>query len=75
MNQKLPQLKAREVLKRLKRAGFKVKRITDSHYILRHNDGRYAVVPFHQGKTIKRGTLHGILEGIKLTIEQFNQLK
>ncbi|MGH8508562.1 MAG: type II toxin-antitoxin system HicA family toxin [Gammaproteobacteria bacterium] len=31
--------------------------ITGSHYIMRHPDGRWTVVPYHAGRDIKRGVL------------------
>jgi predicted RNA binding protein YcfA (HicA-like mRNA interferase family) len=39
--------KAREVLARLQRSGFVVKRQSGSHVILRHPDGRQTYVAMH----------------------------
>lgn len=42
---KLPVITAQKTLKKLKKAGLQVERITGSHYILRSSDGaRYAVL-------------------------------
>ncbi|MBE3586229.1 MAG: type II toxin-antitoxin system HicA family toxin [Thermoanaerobacter sp.] len=49
---KLPVLKAREVIAALQKLGFEVDHVTGSHYVLRHPDGRRAVVPY-------RGSLLG----------------
>jgi predicted RNA binding protein YcfA (HicA-like mRNA interferase family) len=57
MSERLPSLKADEVISALRKAGFEVTRIKGSHHIMRHrNDAsRGTVVPFHAGKDIKRG--------------------
>jgi len=39
--------KAREVLARLQRAGFQVRRQSGSHVVLRHPDGRQTYVAVH----------------------------
>jgi predicted RNA binding protein YcfA (HicA-like mRNA interferase family) len=39
--------KAKEVLGRLERAGFEVRRQSGSHIVLRHADGRQTYVPMH----------------------------
>jgi len=76
---KLPQVTARETLKKLQKSGMVIKRKTGSHYIL-YGEGkegkgsRYAVVPKHPSKILKKGTLHKILEGAQLTVEEFTKL-
>lgn len=76
MNFKLPQVTARETIKRLKKAGLKVENITGSHYVLRSADGtRYATVPYHGKKPLKKGTLRNILRGANLSVGKFIHLK
>lgn len=41
--------KAREVLGKLLRAGFEIKRQSGSHVVLRHPDGRQTYVAMHSG--------------------------
>lgn len=41
--------KAKEVLRRLQRGGFEVRRQSGSHAVLRHADGRQTYVPMHTG--------------------------
>ena len=65
--------KAREVLARLKRAGFVVKRQSGSHVILRHPDGRQTYVAMHTSD-IPSGTFRSILKQSKLTEEEFRDL-
>lgn len=51
--------KAREVLARLQRAGFIIKRQSGSHAVLRHADGRQSYVAMHPGD-IPTGTFRAI---------------
>jgi len=71
---KLPQVTARETLRKLKRSGMVIKRKRGPHYVLYGEGRRYAVVPKHPSKVLKKGTLGKILEGAQLTIEEFKEL-
>lgn len=53
-------MKDKELLKLLKKNGWKVKRIQGSHHILEKN-GKMEVVPVH-GKEIPSGLLNAILK-------------
>jgi predicted RNA binding protein YcfA (HicA-like mRNA interferase family) len=65
--------KAREVLARLQRAGFVIRRQSGSHIILRHNDGRQTYVAMHSGD-IPSGTFRAILKQARLTENEFREL-
>jgi len=65
--------KAREVLARLQRAGFVVRRQSGSHVVLRHTDGRQTYVAMHTGD-LPGGTFRAILKQAGLTEEQFREL-
>src|SRR5205809_176245 len=65
--------KAREVLARLQRAGFVVKRQSGSHVVLRHSDGRQTYVAMHT-KDVPSGTFRSILKQARLTEEEFRNL-
>ena len=65
--------KAREVLARLQRAGFIIKRQSGSHAVLRHADGRQTYVAMHPGD-IPTGTFRSILKQSGLTEDQFRNL-
>ncbi len=73
---KLPALTAGDVLRALHRAGFLVVRTIGSHCRLVHPDDpkRATTVPLHTGKTLKKGTVHGIIKQAGLTTEEFRQL-
>ena len=65
--------KAREVLSKLQRAGFVIKRQSGSHVILRHADGRQTYVAMHTGD-VPMGTFRAILKQSALTEEEFKKL-
>jgi predicted RNA binding protein YcfA (HicA-like mRNA interferase family) len=65
--------KAREVLARLQRAGFEVKRQSGSHVVLRHRDGRQTYVAVHTGD-VPSGTFRAILKQAGMTREEFDTL-
>ncbi len=69
---KLPALKPQEVVKALKRLGFRERRKTGGHLILKHPEtGHMTSVPIHHGKDIKKGLLHGILKQADVDIDEF----
>jgi predicted RNA binding protein YcfA (HicA-like mRNA interferase family) len=56
----------------LEKAGFVVKRVKGSHFILAHPDdaSRRATVPVHAGQTLKVGTLRSVLQQAGLTEDE-----
>jgi predicted RNA binding protein YcfA (HicA-like mRNA interferase family) len=68
MNQRLPSVKAREVIRALERAGFTVSRTSGSHCRLVH-----ATDPARK-VTVKRGTLRAIITQAGLTVAEFIEL-
>jgi len=65
--------KAREVLAKLQRPGFVVRRQSGSHAVLRHPDGRQTYVAMHTGD-VPSGTFRSILKQAGLTEEEFRNL-
>lgn len=65
--------KAKEVLQRLERAGFVVRRQSGSHVVLRHADGRQTYVAMHTGD-LPKGTFRSILKQAEITEEEFKDL-
>jgi len=63
----------REVISKLKRAGFEEVRQTGSHLFLRHPDGRLTFIAMHRGD-IPQGTLQKILKQAHLNEEAFKAL-
>ena len=68
----LPVLPGVRVVRALEKAGFKVVRISGSHHVLRHPDGRGTSVPVHgKNEDVRVGTLRSILRDCDLTVEEF----
>lgn len=65
--------KAKEVLRKLKCAGFEERRQSGSHLVLRHEDGRQTYLPMHTGD-VPTGTFRSILKQAGLTEEEFRDL-
>jgi predicted RNA binding protein YcfA (HicA-like mRNA interferase family) len=76
VSDRLPSLKAVEVIRALGKAGFEVTRIKGSHRIMRHRDdpSRGTVVPVHAGKDIKLSLLRKIIGDAGLTVNDFKAL-
>ena len=71
MAQKLPILKAREVITVLQRHGFILISQRGSHQKWRHEDtGKQVIVPYHKGKQLPLGTLRSIIEGSGIAEEE-----
>ena len=70
---RLPRLRAKELLRVLKKEGFNVVRIKGSHHFLRHADGRTTVVPVHTGETIGPGLLMSILKDCEMTSDDLTR--
>ena len=71
----LSPVKAKVLVKILKKMGFVERRQKGSHLFLSHEDGRTTVVPVHPSKSIGVGLLRSILHDIKLSPEEFEKLK
>jgi predicted RNA binding protein YcfA (HicA-like mRNA interferase family) len=72
MNERLPALTARDVIRALGRAGFVVSRTSGSHCRLVHatDPARKVTVPVHSGD-LKRGTLRAIIAQAGFTVAEF----
>jgi predicted RNA binding protein YcfA (HicA-like mRNA interferase family) len=77
MSPKLPVATDKEVIKVARKLGFEFYRqAKGSHEIwVRHSDGSRIVVPRHAGKTIKKGTMKRILDGLGISTEEFYEMK
>ncbi len=76
MSQRLPQLKALEVIAALERAGMVVVRTTGSHFRLVHaaDPTRATTVPVHKGRDLARPVLRAIIKQAGLTVDEFIDL-
>lgn len=71
---KLPVLKAKELLKILKKSGFYEYHQAGSHIQMKHLDGRRTTVPYHPSTEIRRKTLKGIIDDLEVTVEEFIEI-
>ena len=73
MSEKLPILKARDVIRALERAGFVISRTKGSHCRLIHRDdpARATTVPIHGSRDLPRGTLRDIIDQAGLSVDDF----
>lgn len=72
MSPKLPVVTGKEVARVAERLGFEFRRQTGSHAVyVRPRDHARVVIPLHSGVAIKRKTLRGIVEDLRMTIEEF----
>jgi len=72
---KLPAVKSRELIRVLKKLGFREHpERGSSHLVFTHSDGRRTVISRHAGKDIPRGTLRGILRDLGISVDEFVKL-
>ncbi len=75
MNQRLPALRPKQVIRALERAGFFVHHTTGSHHILKHSKkSTLRVSVSYHNKDLKRRTLESIIEQAGMTSEEFFKL-
>jgi predicted RNA binding protein YcfA (HicA-like mRNA interferase family) len=67
----LPVCSAKDVIRVLRRNGFEKVGQKGSHQKWRHSDGRQVIVADHGSKPIPIGTLKSIIEGSKLSADDF----
>ena len=72
---RLSPIKAKNLIKILKKLGFAEKRQKGSHLFLSHTDGKTTVVPVHPSKSIGVGLLRSILHDVELSPEDFEKLR
>ena len=73
----LRELRYREVVKRLRRLGFRFYRHgRRSHKLwVRDDDGLVVPVPRHEGNPIRKGTVRAIIREIGVSVDEFMELK
>jgi predicted RNA binding protein YcfA (HicA-like mRNA interferase family) len=70
----IPAVPGAKVVRALEHAGFTVTRISGSHHVMRHPDGRTVVVPVHPGHDLPKGTLRNVLAIIGMTADELRKL-
>jgi predicted RNA binding protein YcfA (HicA-like mRNA interferase family) len=74
MAEAVPAVPGGKVVSALERAGFRLVRVSGSHHVLRHPDGRSVTVPLHAGRDVPKGTLRSVLSIIGMSVEELRQL-
>ena len=75
MSPKLPQIRAKELIRIASKLGFEFDRQSGSHAIYyRKSDKRRIVVPLHSAKDLKPKTLFGIIKDMGLEVDEFRKL-
>jgi predicted RNA binding protein YcfA (HicA-like mRNA interferase family) len=69
-----PAISGVQLIKALKKFGFKVARIKGSHHFLQHLDGRCTVIPVHRGETVGRGLLAQIMRDCEISREEMRKI-
>ena len=69
-----PIIKAKKLVKILRKLDFQLIRQKGSHCFYRHYDGRTTVVPIHPGEDIRKGLFLEILKDIEISPEEFLKL-
>ncbi len=70
----LPSISGKELLKILKKLGFKVIRCKGSHHFVRHIDGRSTTIPIHSNENIGIGLLLKILKDCKISKKTYIEM-
>ena len=68
---RLPALRANEIVRALQRLGFEFVRQRGSHIRLRHSDGRFASVPDHGSRELRREFILDILKQAGVEVGDF----
>lgn len=72
---KLPQIKARDLVKVVMKIGFKFRDQSGSHAVYVHSDGRRTTIPIHPSDTIGIGLLTKIIKkDLEITKDKFIKL-
>ena len=72
MSERLPAIKAKDLIRILQKDGFVLVHQKGSHATFKHPTTQKRVtIPIHPGRDLKRGLLKGILNDLNLTNEAF----
>lgn len=70
----LPNVSGKTALKLFLLAGWEVKRINGSHYIIHKSGYDPFPIPIHGNKDLKPGTLRSIIKAAGITVDDFVKL-
>lgn len=67
-------LSGKEIVRALAKDGWETVRITGSHHVMRHQDGRRTSIPVHGNRPLPAGTLASICRQVGRTADQLRDL-
>ena len=74
MSDKLPRIKARNIIKILEKKGFVLVRQSGSHKIYRNKKGKRVTIPYHSNKVLHPKILRNIMRDAEISIEELREL-
>lgn len=75
MRDRLPRIKAKDLVRVAKRLGFRERRVRGSHFVFQHADGRRTSIPIHSNETISIGLLVKIInKDFQISQEELKKL-
>lgn len=73
MGEKLPRIKAKDIIKVLEKKGFVLVRQSGSHKIYRNREGKRVTVPYHSNKILHPKVLKNIMRDAEISIEELRK--
>ena len=68
----LPSINGHEAVDAFSKIGFVVVRVEGSHHVMKKPGHKYLLsVPIHGSKSVKRGTLRGLIRASGISVEEF----
>ena len=67
-------LSGKNIVKALGKGGWELERVTGSHHVMRHTDGRHVSVPVHGARPLPAGTLASICRQVGRTASELRDL-
>jgi predicted RNA binding protein YcfA (HicA-like mRNA interferase family) len=67
-------LSGKDIVKALGKVGRELERVTGSHHVMRHTDGRHVSVPVHGARPLPVGTLASICRQVGRTADELRGL-
>ena len=74
MGEKLPRIKAKDIIRVLEKKGFVLVRQSGSHKIYRNKEGKRVTIPYHSNKILHPKILKSIIRDAEISIEELRKL-
>lgn len=74
MSEKLPRVKAKEIIKVLEKLGFFLSRQSGSHKIYKNSLGKRVTIPFHTSKTLHPKILKSVLIDAEIDAKELKKI-